>query len=176
MRTVMFPPLVLALATAGCAFRTPTPHLPAEIAGAERGPADLVVSEVEVVDRRGHVDAETADAVRAQTRKLLADAARKSPFGDGPAVVSVSVALGEHVDHADRAMRLDGIAVFPWLLMWPAGVTYERQKLSVDLTIVRGGRTFVGHGAAAKDGSIYARARKRALAFAIDEALADATR
>ena len=167
-------PLLLALAAAGCAFRTPTPHVPAAIAGDAPPPADLKVAVVDVVARSGKIDAETAGAVRAQTAKILADAARKSATGDGPAEVRVTVSLGEHVDYADHSMKQDGIAVFPWLLMWPAGVKFERQELAVDVVIVRGGRTFIGHGEADKEGSIYARARKRALAVAIDRALADA--
>jgi hypothetical protein len=47
--------------------------------------------------------------------------------------------------------------------------------LSVDITITRDGRTFVGHGSADKRGSIYAPARKRALAVALDQALASAS-
>ncbi|MFT3768564.1 MAG: hypothetical protein QM820_24220 [Minicystis sp.] len=167
-------PLLLALAAAGCAFRTPTPHLPVAIAGDAPPPADLEVSAVHVVARSGKIDPATADAVRAQTTKILADAARKSATGDGPTDVRVTVSLGEHVDYADHSMNQDGIAVFAWLLMWPAGVKFERQALSVDVVIEREGRTFIGHGEADKEGSIYARARKRALAVALDRALADA--
>ena len=167
-------PLLLALAAAGCAFRTPTPHVPAAIAGDAPPPANLKVAAVDVVARSGKIDVETAAAVRAQTAKILADAARKSATGDGLAEVRVTVSLGEHVDYADHSMKQDGIAVFGWLLMLPAGVKFERQELAVDVVIARDGRTFTGHGEADKEGSIYARARKRALAVALDRALADA--
>lgn len=162
---------ILAVAVTGCAFRTPTPTVPRAIAGDALPPAHLQVASVDV---RGAADPEAAAAVRAQTAKILADAARKSSTGDGPATVHVTVSLGEYVDELARAVYHDGFAYLGWIVGAPAGLTYEHQELSVDLVIERGGRTFTGHGEAEKDGSIYARARKRALAVALDRALADA--
>lgn len=179
MRTMIVPKARLLLPLAlpfmlGCAFRTPTPHVPMEIAGDAAPPARFDVAEVKVVARSGTIDAETAAEVRAQTKKILGDAARKSSTGGGSSWVRVRVELGDYIDYASRAMNTDGMAVLPYALLAPAGVTFDRQVLSVDLTITRGGRTFVGHGSADKRGSIYAPARKRALAVALDQALASA--
>jgi hypothetical protein len=166
-------PFTVALGAVGCAFRTPTPNVPPVIAGSASPPAHLRVSEVTVVSDEGNVDPETVGAVRDQTVKILADAARKSSTGGGSANVRVRVHLGEYTDSVETAMHVDGLAVIGYF-MAPAGLTFERQKLSVDVAIERGGRAFTGHGEADKEGSIYARARKRALAVALDEALSDA--
>lgn len=60
------------------------------------------------------------------------------------------------------------------LFMMPLGFTIEEQSASVDVSLDVGGRNDVGHGSARKRGSIYASARRRALAAALDAALADA--
>jgi hypothetical protein len=166
--------LLAACAVTGCAFRTPTPYLPRQIAGDARPPAHLQVTSIEVRTREGVVDPETAAAVRAETAKILADAARKSSTGDGPATVRVTVSLGKYTDDNAPAFRRDGFAFLGWMVIAPAGLTYEHQALSVDVTVTRGGLTFTGHGEAEMEGSIYARARKRALAVALDRALAKA--
>lgn len=166
-------PFTVALGPVGCAFRTPTPNVPAVIAGRASPTADLRVSEVTVVSDEGNVDPETVVAVRDQTVKILADAAHKSSTGGGSANVRVHVRLGEYTDALENALHVDGIAVFGYF-MAPAGLAFERQKFSVDVAIERGGRAFTGHGEADKGGSIYARARKRARAVALDKALADA--
>ena len=61
--------------------------------------------------------------------------------------------------------------------MWPIlfGMTYESETVSVDVAITaRDGRTLVGHATAEKAGSLFAKARRRAIAAALDRALADA--
>jgi hypothetical protein len=168
--------LILALPIAGCAFRTPTPAVPRAIAGDAARPARLEVSSVEVVTAAGAADAETAADVRAQTRKILADAARKSATGDGPAKVGVTVSLGKYEDYVAHAIRQDGMALIFWGMAAPSGLTCDRQALSVDVVVTHDGRRFFGHGEADKEGSIYAPARKRALAVALDHALADAAK
>jgi hypothetical protein len=120
------------------------------------------------------MDPEADADVRVKTAKILADAARKSRSGDGPAVVRVKVSLGEYVNDSGRYVA--EMALGFWLLAAPAGLTYDRQALSVDLAVTRGGRTFSGHGEAESRGGLYAPARKRALALALDRALADAAR
>jgi hypothetical protein len=167
---------VLALAVAGCSFNTPTPTVPRAIAGDGAPPARLDVSSVDVVATTGTVDAKTAAAVRAQTTKILADAARKSGTGDGHARIHVKVSLGDSLDYVARDMRQDGLALMFWAFAAPYGLNFGRQALSIDIAVTRSGRTFAGHGEAQKGGSIYAPARKRALAFALDRALADAAR
>jgi hypothetical protein len=165
---------MLLLATPGCVFGTPTPSVPPAIAGEGRPPARLEVAGVDVVSTEGTLDPEAVTEVRAKTAKILADAARKSRSGDGPAAVRVRVSLGEYVNYVGRYLaEMDfGILLFGA----PAGLVYDRQALSVDLTVTRGGRTFSGHGEAERWGGLYASARKRALAAALDRALADAAR
>lgn len=62
------------------------------------------------------------------------------------------------------------------ILPLPLGLTYEQAKLSVDVEVEveRNGQTFRGRGAAEKMGGSYAPARRRALAVALDRALASA--
>jgi hypothetical protein len=165
---------LLSLATPGCVFSTPTPSVPPAIAGEGRPPAQLEVAGVDVVSTDGTSDPETVADVRARTAKILADAARKSRSGDGPAAVRVRVSLGEHVDYFGRFLAEMDFGI--WLFGAPAGLVYNRQALAVDLSVTRGGRTFSGHGEAERWGGLYAPARKRALAAALDRALADAAR
>jgi hypothetical protein len=87
--------------------------------------------------------------------------------------VRVHVQLGPYVNDLDRALQQDGMAILGMYGL-PAGMVYEEQALEVDLTVERDGHTWAGHGAAHRGGSIYAHARRRALAAAIDRALADA--
>ncbi|MBL9028082.1 MAG: hypothetical protein JNL21_38175 [Myxococcales bacterium] len=169
-------PVLVAALSAGCAFRTPTPELPEELVGSRHGPAQLDVTEVAVTDSAGDVDSETQAAVRTQTVKILEDAARKSTTGGAPSLVRVSVVLDEHHDYAASAVATDGLAVFAWFLLAPAGVTFDRQSLWVEVEVDSAGRRFVGRGHADREGSIYAPARKRALAVALSRALADAAR
>jgi hypothetical protein len=74
----------------------------------------------------------------------------------------------------DDAIYEDGIAVIAYL---PAlfGAYTGRERLSVDITLETGGSSFRGSGSAEKLGSLYAPARRRALAVALDNALADAS-
>ena len=86
---------------------------------------------------------------------------------------SSHVTLEERADYLDNALRQDGFAVMG-ILPLPLGFTYEQAKLSVDVEVERNGQTFRGHGTAEKMGGIYAPARRRALAVALDRALASA--
>jgi hypothetical protein len=139
-------------------------------------PGALDVNDVTVIDAQGPVDDATVAGVRAEAAQILAKAARArpAPAAEGGAVVHAHVTLEQHEHFFENALRQDGFAIFG---MWPVplGMVVDRQKLSVDVEVERNGRTFRGHGTAEKDGSIYAPARRRALAVALDRALADAT-
>jgi hypothetical protein len=163
------------LAGAGCAFHTPVPEIPEALAGDHAGPAHVRLAEVSVAGAAADedVDEETVEAVRTETAEVLADAARTSTRGDGPTTMRVRVRLGEYVDGLERAMHQDGIAAVA-LVAVPMGITYEKQKVAVDVTVEHGGRTYEGHGDAEKAGGMYSSARRRALAVALDRALADA--
>jgi hypothetical protein len=161
-----------SLATTGCAFRTPTPNLPPAIVGYGRPPAQIEVASVDVASTKGPLDPVVADEVRTRTMKILSDAARKSRSGDGPAVVHVKVSLGEYRN--DVGKYLANMSIGFWLLGAPAGLTYDKQSLSVDLDVTRNGRSFAGHGEGECWGGLYAPARKRAIAVALDRALANA--
>ena len=173
-----FPFVVLSfvtIAATGCAFRTPTPDVPSVIGGDEQdAPSKVDVARVAVSSRVLTLDTDEIANVREETAKILRDAAAKADSGGAQLIVRADVDLGAYRDYASESMRDDGMAVFGWLFMWPAGTQFEQQALTVTLTIERDGRTFRGLGAADVGGSVYAPARKRALAIAIDRALADA--
>ena len=151
--------LLAALLATGCAYRTPEVHVPGALAS-----APVASSDVTVVDARTAIDDATVDAVRADTTKLLAHTS---------GVVHAHVVLEDQNRFADRAMKQDGIAVFG---LWPVliGMVYEAETIGVDVNVETNGRTFHGHGRAEKAGGLYAHARHRALAAALDLALADA--
>lgn len=173
MKPARAPLLLVALAplVVGCAYRTPATRVPAALSTAV--PATVAPIDVSVSDASGALDAPTAAAVREQAARLLAEAARSGVPG-ADARVHVHVELLERRDASD-SLRQDGFAIFG---LWPVvfGMVCERQKLAVDVEVESGGRTLEGHGTADKLGGIYAPARRRALAVALNEALADAAR
>ena len=101
------------------------------------------------------------DELRADAEEIL----RRTPKRAG--TMHVKIVTIEEANGFTRALHQDGFAVFaaPVRLF---GVTHERAKIAVDV-ITPEGET---HACAEKDGSIYAPARKRALAVALDRALA----
>jgi hypothetical protein len=167
--------LVLSLGATACAFRTPAVTVPPAIAGDGQPPARVTVAWVHVDSTAGKVDRETDDDIQDRTIRILEEAAKKSRTGDGPAEFRVKVVLGPEQRDLPR-LRNDGIALMPLLPLFLAGVIYERQSVAVSVAIRRDGHTFTGRGEAWKDGSLYASARTRALAVALDRALADAAR
>lgn len=150
-------PLLLALVTLGCAYRTPAVHVPDQL---EEVPGPRDASDITV---RGATDAEAERDVQATARKLL----------DGVGgIVHMRVVLEERDDYANNALSKDGIAVFG---LWPVafGMIYESETIAVDVEIEAHGRFYRGHGEAKKEGGLYAHARRRALAAALDRALAE---
>ncbi len=161
-------PLAFAFALTGCAYRIPETHVPTPIADeVATSPIDITVDAA-----RGEVDSKTAQSVRDDTVAILAGAGARPR--DAGARMHVHVRLVARRD-ANDALNEDGFAVFG---LWPVvfGMVCERQELTVDVTIDADGRAITGHGAAEKLGGIYAPARRRALAVALDAALADAAR
>lgn len=145
---------VSVVALDGCAYRTPEINVPTSLHDGREATVH--------VDVRGVDDAR---AVQAETERLLA--------GVG-GVVHAHVTIEETNRYALRALSEDGVAVFG---LWPVafGMTYESETVDVDIEIEVGGRTVRGHGQAEKDGSLYASARRRALAAALNSALAHAS-
>ncbi len=160
---------LLLLNLAACAYATPAVHIPESLPIA---PAHLELEDVIVMDGDRPADAALASEVRGQTAEILERALGARSGGAAQrAKVSVRVDLEWKYDIYD-AMREDGIAVVAWL---PAtlGVAIGRQRVSAEVTVEVGDRTFVGHGTGEKIGSIYASPRRRALATALDQALAE---
>jgi hypothetical protein len=87
--------------------------------------------------------------------------------------VNVHVSLDDHRDIED-AMSEDGLAAIA-LLGAPFGMVMGREEVTVEVTLDTGEATFVGRASASKLGSVYAHARRRALAAALDQALARAS-
>ncbi len=155
---------LLALAT-GCAYRTPNVALPPEVPAIEQ----TAVS----VEAKDELDAETIAELRGKTEQLLARASRSRT---GHARVCVRVVVEKDTDALTDAMHTDGMAAMavPALLL---GTSFQRARVAVDVAVeTEDGRMLRGRGEAEKDGSLYAAARKRALAVALDRALADAVR
>jgi hypothetical protein len=154
-----FLPLALGffVLSAGCAYRTPPVHAPDAL--------PIEVAEVTASDPAA------AEELRHDTESILARAT-KGRAGE-PARVRVHVMLEDEYNWVDAAMRKDGMALFG---AWPVlfGMTTARQDVSVDVTVEMRGCTLWGHGSARREGGIYAPARRRALAVALDRALADA--
>ena len=173
LRLALVSGLFLALAT-GCAYQTPAAHLPPAVPGIAPGALD--VSDVTVVDARRPIDDATVARVQHDTAAILVRAAseRVGPAAGGGAVVHAHVTIEQEDNFLENAMRTDGFAAMS-IVTLPFGIKYEQAKLSVDVEVERNGQILRGHGSAEKMGGIYAPARRRALAVALDRALAAAT-
>jgi hypothetical protein len=157
-RSVRF--ALLVTAAAGCAYRTPAVHAPPVLPGFE-------VSDVTVFDHAGAGDEEK---VRERTFDLLRHAAKP-----GAARASVRVSIAYHDPNIySRSLAQDGCAAMGMVGV-PVGQIIDRESVVVDVSIVEtDGRVHRGWAVADKHGSLYAPASKRALASALDKALADA--
>ena len=162
---------VVAAASTGCAYRTPAVALRDPIPAL--APCAIDVDEVVVVSKNGDPPP-AADVIRRETGEILADAAEARGVTGAPARVDIRVEVAER-NGFEQALAEDGFAVFG-LPTVALGLAVQRAEVSVEVTLQARGRTFSGRGAATRRGSIYASARRRALAVALDEALADAAR
>ena len=159
--------LILIIDALGCAYATPAVHIPASIPISREA---LELTEVIVTKDDQPVEAELAREVRAEAAELLEDAVGATQK-NGRMLVRVD--LEWKYDVYD-AMQEDGFAFFA-LLISPLGSAIGRERVSAEVIIEAGGKTFVGRGTGEKIGSIYASPRRRALATALDRALADSS-
>lgn len=156
----------------GCTYRTPEVHLPAAFPGFRADGLEL--GNVVVQDRGKEVSPEAAFNVRRTVREMLVDAAAERATSTEPTRVTVQVDVQRSEDWITNAGRVDGCGAVPFLVAAPTGTKIEDEALSVEVEVETNGRRFRGRGAGHKDGSVYASARRRALAVALDQALANA--
>jgi len=158
--------LALAASLSGCAYQTRPPNAPERVPlPAEVAPADLTI------DGKGEVSPETAEDVRVELGKVLSAAHAR---GGRAGRLEVHVALEGRRDAYD-AIRTDGLAVIG-LFPAPFGMVTEHEWLSVDVVVTTpSGERLVGHGAADATGGLWAPARRKALALALERALVDAS-
>lgn len=158
---------VCALAlVGGCAYRTRPANVPEDLT------LPAAASDVTVTVRSGAraVDADVEASVRAETERAVRDATTKRPRA-GHLDVAVELELSAS---AYDAIRRDGLAVVG-LAPAPLGMVIDRERLQLEVTFEDGtGRVRRGHGAADVTGGIYAPARRKALALALERALVDA--
>jgi hypothetical protein len=158
----------------GCTYRTPDVHLPAAFPGFRADALEL--SSVVVHAHGQEVSSETAFNVRRTVREMLVDAASDRATSSQATRVTVRVDVQRSEDWVYNAGRTDGCGAVPFVFAAPTGTKIEDEALSVEVEIETNGRHFWGRGDAHKDGSLYAPARRRALAVALDEALANAAK
>jgi hypothetical protein len=163
--------VVIAASSLGCAYRTPSAHVPAPIAPLD--PKTLELTDFTVVEGAHDASPELAAKLRQEAAEILAVAAAPGAVSGKPSRVHVHVDVERRRDIFDT-MREDGMAAMV-LFVLPLGVDMGRARVSVDVTVDTGGRTYKGHGTGDKLGSIYARPLRRALAVALDDALSHAS-
>ncbi|MCA9592369.1 MAG: hypothetical protein KC776_03635 [Myxococcales bacterium] len=165
--------VVAATRCFGCTYATPKVHAPER--SAQLSKHRLELTEVTVVNNGVEVPKEIAAYVHEATQEILEDAAPPHP-GSRAAKMSVHVDLKDEQNYPAIVGAHDGCGAVPLLVAAPAGVKLESAKLSVDVAVETDGKRLRGHGEAEKEGSLYVDARRRALAVALDRALADATK
>jgi hypothetical protein len=157
-----------------CAYATPSVHVPESVP--PLSVTELNAAEITVVDPKNGVDRETEGEVRNQTASILSRARRPPGTSAGATRMLVRVELVEHEQNIYAAsLHQDGCAIVGMAGV-PVGQIVDRENLLVDVTLqdAQAGLTYKGRASANEYGSIYAHARRRALARALDRALADA--
>jgi hypothetical protein len=152
-----------ALFLSGCAYQTRTPN----VLCAVPVPAS---AEITVIDEVRPLDAATEGDVRREAAWILART--RSP-GASTGRMRARVVLEDRRDVYD-AMREDGFA-FVGLLPAPLGLVTGRERLAIDVVVETDDAVYEGRGEAEQVGGIYAPARRKALALALERALVDAS-
>lgn len=164
---------LLCTRAVACTYRTPDVHYPEGLPAID--PARLELTKVSVYDEgRGApvTDSGIVGEVQRDLDEVFAKAVRKRGTTGSDAKAKVVVRLFAHGGISDAVSR-DGCAAVGYVTA-PSGQVTEWEELAVDLTLDVEGRTYRGTGRAEKIGSIYVDARRRALATALDIALAQA--
>lgn len=158
----------------GCTYRTPEVHVPPTFSVVS--PAGIDLTTVDVVARGERVSPEVAAHVKETVREILVGAVPQKEATSARLHVSARVEIYRSEDWVANAGRVDGCGAVPVVLAAPAGAKIEDESLAVELSIELDGRQYHGRGAARKEGSVYASARRRALAVALEQALENAAK
>ncbi len=151
----------------GCAYRTPRVDAP-------RSLPPLVVGDVWVDDGLEPAPADVTSSVREDVGQILAKASKDRTSENGVSPVTVRVQLGAREDYIANAGRVDGCGAASYALTVPAGTKTDSDSVWVAVAFTSGGRSYQGYGVGTKAGSVYVPARRRALAVALNDALARA--
>jgi hypothetical protein len=156
-----------ALGAVACVHQAPPVQIPASVPDFSSVRVDE--TKVTVVYSDGDAaEPEIAADYQREADSLLSDAAakRKGAAATADAEVRVVILGGRSVYRA-------GAFVLPYVLFAHAfGTATTFGKISVDLTLRSDGHVFRGHGEASEKGSYRVSIRRRALAVALDQALA----
>ena len=164
---------LLVLSATACAYRTPPVELPDAMGGID--PQAIEVESVTVVAGGGRaVNADLVEDVTEFVERALLDARNERDEATDPATAIVEVTLQGYQDLLPvREMSTAMIFLVASIL----GAKIESAKVRVDITLRHDGSTLRGIGTAEMEGSLYAPARKRAVAVAtqraLDQAFAD---
>ncbi len=151
----------------GCAYQTPPVRAPERMSA---GP--LTAAAVDVVGGDEAIAREVGDEVKADVADMLARAVPADAGTPTPVRVRVRILADRMV--LEEALRQDGFAGIGLAGFFLGQVTDEaRVEVGVWFDVL--GRTRAGHAVVSKEGSVYAPARRRALAAALDLALARAS-
>jgi hypothetical protein len=167
--------VVAATRVVGCTYATSAVHVPESLPGF--GAGELALGNVDVIRSKGDIDARTAGDVCGEVEDILGRAVQShaaTAAGDSGARVDVSVRIDGQDDFIADAGYYDGCGAMPLLIFAPGGTMTENDRVSVSLVVRSRAGVYEGHGFGDRNGSLYVGARRRALAVALDRALADA--
>lgn len=163
------------LTMAGCAYGTPQAELPAAVP--QFSAVDVDASEVVVHDDMANIGANEAVEARRDIAEIL-NRAQRTAAPAKPARFRANVTLGDvDVGWWGICVGIGVLVAAPVtcsIYYVAGGVTYTR-RAHVELSFDAGGRTWTGVGDGEASGGLYVTARRRALAEAIQRAMAQAT-
>jgi hypothetical protein len=152
---------------AGCAYRTPPVHFARSI---ELAPEHLDVSTIAVLrDGSTPPEREVEEIDRWATEILQTAARERGSRDDAPARVWLRV----EVEPQWHPPGMDPLSAGVVMIALALGLAPECREVSVVLELESQGRLAGGRGSGRACGGIYAPARRRALALALDDALAE---
>jgi hypothetical protein len=179
MRKWLLVASVATLGSTGCAYGTPTPQFATSVPKFSN--VDVDASEVVLHDEGADLAPDEAETARKELADLFEGSTRDRPAGDTPARFRAKVTLGSK--RFVTYLAFGGCAAAGLVVLSPftcgiyvlAGGIGGARSAHVEIAFETPAGTVTGEGDGYGSSSLYANSRRRALAEALERAMANAT-